>query len=112
MSAKQIDIECPCCRARLAVDVLTRQVVRAAPPEKQDDAGRTVVDPQEFDRALERVQRRAERGEQVFDGALEREQRRDRDLDELFRRASDKARRAKDVAEPDSGESDPGPASG
>src|SRR5262245_4467943 len=33
MSAKQIDVTCPCCSTRLTVDVLTRQILRRTTPE-------------------------------------------------------------------------------
>lgn len=88
--AKSIDVECPCCRSRLHIDVLTRSVLRAASPAQVDEMGKPVVSPKDWDRALGRVKERHAEGERSFDGALERERRRAEDLDELFRRAAAK----------------------
>ena len=89
--AKSIDVECPCCRSRLHIDVLTRSVLRAASPAQVDEMGKPVVAPRDWDRALGKVKERRAEGERSFDGALERERRRAEDLEDLFRRAAAKA---------------------
>lgn len=106
---KQIDVECPCCKARLAVDVATRRVVRAAPPERLDASGKPIVGAADFDRALDRVQRRHEAGAGRFEDALERERRRSHDLDELFRRANEGKDRSREDDDPPSAGRPPTP---
>ena len=82
--------------------MLTRRVVRAAPPEKLDEAGRPAVSAEDFDRALERVRRRHSAGAERFEDALERERRKPRDLDDLLRRADDGGK-SEDQGEPPAG---------
>ena len=89
MQPKQIDVTCPCCQSRLAVDVLTQRVVRAARPEERDAAGRPKVGEADWDQALGKVRERDEGREGKMDSALERERARRRQLDDLF----DQARR-------------------
>ena len=100
MEIKQIDVTCPCCNVRLTVDVLTRTILRHAPPEKLDDTGKPVVDEERWGEANEKVSGRREAALDKFDAALGKERSRERDLDDLFEQAK---RKAKGGADQDQG---------
>jgi len=91
MDAKEIQIDCPCCRSRLAVDVRTARVVRWAREEEVDPSGKPKVRGEDWDTAHGRVQTRLESAEERFEAGLGRERTREQDLDELFRRKRDEA---------------------
>jgi hypothetical protein len=90
MSAKQIEVRCPCCESLLVVDVLTAKVLKHAPPEKLDATGKIILDENRWDSAKTKVSGRGQRGGDAFDNALGREQSRESDLDDLFKKAKDK----------------------
>ncbi len=92
MSAKQIDVSCPCCNTRLTIDVLTRTILRHAPPEQLDETGKAVLDEGRWDEAADRVSGRAGASLDKFDSALGKERSREKDLDDLFDKARRKAR--------------------
>ncbi|MEO0660373.1 MAG: hypothetical protein AAFZ87_02440 [Planctomycetota bacterium] len=92
---KEIEIQCPCCDAKLLVDVRTQTVLRHAQPEQLNEFGKPTRDGGRWDDALERVKERGARAgsdarEDPFDNALRRERDRSKDLDSLFDRARDK----------------------
>lgn len=87
---KEIEIDCPCCEARLWVDVLTGKVLRHALPDELDEFGKPRRDTGRWDAAQGRVSERKARGTDAFDEALSREKGRARDLDDLFDRARKK----------------------
>ena len=91
MDAKQLDVDCPCCKSRLAVDVRTSRVVRWAPPEELDEAGRPVVREERWQEVRDRALGRRAEASDRFDEALRKEQNREAELDELFRKARKKA---------------------
>ena len=93
MSAKQIDVTCPCCSTRLTVDVLTRQVLRQARPES-GAGGPSGGDP--WDSAQERVRERSKSGGDKLETALEQERGKSARFDELFQKARDKHQRKGD----------------
>lgn len=93
METKQIDVTCPCCATRITVDVLTRTVLRHAPPEQVDDTGKVRLDAGRWDAAAERVGGRREAAEDKLEQALARERDKESRFDELFDRANEKARR-------------------
>jgi hypothetical protein len=93
MNQKQIDVECPCCNARLTIDVLTRSILRHAPPEQLDDTGKPVLDEGRWDTANARVSGRKDASRDKFEAALGKEQSREKDLDDLFEKAKRKANR-------------------
>ena len=95
METKQIEVSCPCCSTRLAIDVRTSSVLRATQPQDVDETGKTVIDESRWDEAAGRVSSRVETGKSEFDLALDKERSRERDLDQLFEKAQEKARRAK-----------------
>lgn len=95
MSAKQIEVTCPCCDSRLTVDVLTQAVLRTAKPREIDEFGRSKLDEDRWDKASERVKERAD-GADKFDRALDRERNRSDQLDDLFKKASDRMKQSED----------------
>lgn len=96
METKQIDLDCPCCNARLTVDVLTRTVLRHAPPEQVDETGKPVLDEGRWDQASDKVSGRKQAALDKFDSALGKEQSREQELDDLFEQAKRKAKKTPD----------------
>jgi len=92
METKQIDVECPCCNTRLTVDVLTRTILRHAPPGQVDETGKQVLDEERWDTANEKVTGRRSEAADKFDAALGKERTREQDLDDLFEQAKRKAK--------------------
>lgn len=90
MESKQIEIDCPCCKTRLVVDVRTGQLLRARRPEELDSTGKPVVSERDWDDALGKVQGRSQSRETRLDEALNRERDKSQRLDDLFRQARDK----------------------
>ena len=90
METKQIEIDCPCCKTRLLVDVRTGQLLRTLRPEELDSEGKPVVSERDWDEALGKVRGRTESRESRLDEALNRERDKASRLDELFRQAKDK----------------------
>ena len=89
MTAKQIDVTCPCCSARLTVDVLTSQVLRRSQPEeKGTEAGTDVKD--RWSSAQERVRDRTKTGEDKLASGLEHERTKGKKFDDLFDKAREK----------------------
>lgn len=91
---KEVQVTCPCCEARLEVDVLTARVLRwreagAGGPSGRPSAG-------DFDAMAKRVEGRLGSAQDKFDENLAREKRRGKDLDDLFRRANEKLSRGED----------------
>jgi hypothetical protein len=83
MSAKQIDVTCPCCSARLSVDVLTAKVMRTEKPEGATGSDKWVS-------AQDKVRGRTSEGAEKLENALEEERSKSRRLDDLFKKAKDK----------------------
>jgi len=91
MSAKEIEVQCPCCDTLLIVDVLTQKVLRHADPRQVDETGKLVLDESRWDSASQKVGERHSEGLDRFDEALGKEKARSRDLDDLFEQAKKKA---------------------
>jgi hypothetical protein len=89
MSAKQIDVTCPCCSARLTVDVTTRSVMRTQAVEPA--AGRDV-----WETANETVRGRSKSGAEKLESALDAERGKKDRLDDLFRKAQEKLKSGED----------------
>jgi hypothetical protein len=89
MSAKQIDVTCPCCSARLSIDVTTGSVMRSRLPETS--AGGDV-----WGAAQETVRGRTKSGADKLESALEEERGKKDRLDDLFRKAQEKLKRGED----------------
>ena len=92
METKQIDVTCPCCNVRLTVDVLTRKILKHAPPEQLDETGKPILDEERWGTASEKVSGRRAAALDKFDTAMGKERTRERDLDDLFEEAKRKAR--------------------
>jgi hypothetical protein len=87
MSAKQIDVTCPCCSTRLTVDVLTRQILRKEAPETAQEGG---SGKDRWNSAQERVRDRTKSSEDKLASALENERGKSARFDELFQKAREK----------------------
>ena len=87
MSAKQIDVTCPCCSTRLTVDVLTGQILRRSSSEASE-AGTPGKD--RWVSAQERVRERTTSGEDKLESALDHERGKSARFDELFQKAREK----------------------
>lgn len=98
MDAKEVRITCPCCQARLDVDVRTEKVVRWREERSAEDQS-GASEPKDFDALTRRVEGRTGSVLDKFDDNLEREKRRGKDLDDLFRRANEKVKRDDDEEE-------------
>lgn len=88
---KEIEVDCPCCEAKLLIDVRSARVLRHSTPDRLDEFGKPIRgDTSKWDAAKERIDRARSRGTGAFDEALGREKKRARDLDDLFDRAKKK----------------------
>jgi hypothetical protein len=96
MEIKEVEVDCPCCDVRLAVDVRTGRVLRWSPRAQTSPEGKPVVRPEDWDRVSGRVLGRSRAAEDKFDQGLSRERRRSTDLDDLFRRANEGLRDVED----------------
>ena len=83
MSAKEIDVTCPCCSAKLSVDVLTGHAMRA---ERVDEA----ASKDKWKAASEKVHGRTKSGAEKLESALENERGKSARFDDLFKKATEK----------------------
>jgi len=90
METKQIEVECPCCSARLTIDVLTRVVMRTAPRGEVDETGRPVLDESRWDEATQRIENRSAGAQDKLEAALSAERDKESRLDDLFEKARKK----------------------
>lgn len=95
MSAKEIEVECPCCRTRLTIDLLTQSVLRRAAPAKVDETGKPQLDAERWTTAAERVKERPVQAKDGFDRALDYEKGKETHLDDLFEKAKRKLDRGR-----------------
>jgi hypothetical protein len=89
MSAKQIEVTCPCCSARLLVDVLTARVMRTEQPEAPAGGDKWAS-------AQRKVSGRTQSGAEKLENALEEERGKKARLDDLFKKAQDKLKRGEE----------------
>lgn len=94
MSAKQIDVTCPCCSSRLTVDVLTGHIMRTVRPS-EGGGGEASAD--RWGSAQEKVRERTTSGQDKLESALEHERTKESRFDELFKKAQEKHSRRKDA---------------
>ena len=99
MQKKQIEITCPCCSSKLAVDVLTETVLRASAPAELDETGRPKVDTKRWTGAEERVEDRSAKAEDRLESALSAEKDKETRLDDLFDKARAKVKRRESEGE-------------
>jgi|688.fasta_scaffold1128273_1 hypothetical protein len=83
---KEIEVTCPCCEAKLTIDVLTRQVMRTRLPETGKER-----DP--WAAASDKVRERGAAGTDKLDKALSDETNKHARLDDAFDKAREKWRR-------------------
>lgn len=87
---KEIEIDCPCCDARLLIDVRTQAVLKHTPKGELDESGRPGSGTAAWDRAQAKVAARKGRGTDAFDDALSREKTKAKEFDDLFDKAKNK----------------------
>lgn len=87
MSAKEIEVTCPCCQSRLAIDVLTAKVLR------HEAAGEGGAGGDRWASAQDKVRGRTASGTDKLDRALDSERGKKDRLDDLFRKAQEKLRK-------------------
>lgn len=90
MSAKQIDVTCPCCSSRLTVDVLTRTILRSVTAEEQGPGGGGGPSAGRWDKASERAGDHLRSAQDKLEQALDAERGKESRLDDLFRKANEK----------------------
>ncbi len=90
MESKQIEIDCPCCKSRLLIDVRTGKLLRTLRPEELDERGKPKVGESDWGNALSRVKGREQGSAGRLDDALSREKGKGARLDELFERARER----------------------
>ena len=101
MSRKDLSLSCPCCQARLEVDVRTEKVVRWQRPEELDASGKPKVKASDWDTASQRVSDRMGGAADKLEAALDREKTRGRDLDSLFEQLKERSDDDEDEDEAD-----------
>jgi hypothetical protein len=87
VSAKEIEVTCPCCQSRLSVDVLTAKVLR------HESGGTTAGSGDRWASAQDRVRGRTSSGTEKLDRALDSERGKADRLDDMFRKAQENLRK-------------------
>ena len=91
MSAKDIEVRCPCCATRLLVDVATGKILKTMsapdPAAQQPDAP---PGKDRWESAQKRVRERTTSSTQKLESALEAERTKEARFDELFKKAREK----------------------
>lgn len=83
MSSKDLQVTCPCCSARISIDVANARAVRADGTDATTPADR-------FESARKRVQERTRGAGDKLESALEQERGKSARLDDLFKKAQAK----------------------
>ena len=89
MSGKQIEVTCPCCSAKLVVDVLTARVMRT-------EQSQTPMSGDKWASAQQKVSGRTQSGAEKLESALEEERGKKARLDDLFKKAEEKLKKRED----------------
>ena len=87
MSPKEVEVTCPCCTARLTIDIRTGQVLKRQLPAK-DAGGEAGKDA--WSSAQDRVRERTAEGKRKLESALDYERTKEARFDELFKKATEK----------------------
>ena len=87
MSSREIEVTCPCCSARLVVDVRTSQVLTTVRKEEQEGAAGSR---DRWSAAEDKIRERSQSGLDKLESALEYERKKKDRFDELFKKATDK----------------------
>lgn len=93
MNSRELEVTCPCCSARLVVDVRTAQVMKSVRKETETEAT-APRDP--WAAAQDKVRDRTRSGTEKMDSALDYERGKSQRLDEFFKRATEKHARKPD----------------
>ena len=90
MSSKEVELTCPCCSARLTVDIRTGQVMKrvVAPKEGAEGSAKDA-----WESAQDRVRERSAEGKRKLESALDYERTKEARFDELFKKATEKRAR-------------------
>jgi hypothetical protein len=87
MSSKEVEVTCPCCTARLTVDIRTGQVLKRQVPAKDGERGPAK---DAWESAQDRVRERSAEGKRKLDSALDYERTKEARFDELFKQATER----------------------
>ena len=90
MSSKEVEVTCPCCTARLTIDIRTGQVLKRQLPAKEGAGGATK---DAWESAQDRVRERSAEGKRKLETALDYERTKEARFDELFKKATEKKAR-------------------
>jgi hypothetical protein len=94
MSAKDIEVLCPCCAARLSVDVATGKILKSVPAPEDGPRGADATPSKDrWESAQKRVRDRTQSSTQKLESALEAERTKEARFDDLFKKARDKHER-------------------
>lgn len=89
--SKEVEVTCPCCTARLTIDVRTGQVLKRQAPPKEGAAPKDA-----WESAQDRVRERSSEGKRKLESALDYERTKEARFDELFKKATEKTSRKPD----------------
>jgi hypothetical protein len=89
--SKEVEVTCPCCTARLTIDVRTGQVLKRQEPAKEGAAPKDA-----WESAQDRVRERSSEGKRKLESALDYERTKEARFDELFKQATEKRARKPD----------------
>lgn len=87
MSSREIEVTCPCCSARLQVDIRTAQVMKSV--RKEDSEG-SAASSDKWSAAQGKVEERTRGGLDKLERALEHERGKKDRFDQLFKEATEK----------------------
>jgi hypothetical protein len=91
--SKEVEVTCPCCTARLTIDVRTGTVLKRQLPVKEGAEG----PPKDaWESAQDRVRERSAEGKRKLESALDYERTKEARFDELFKKATEKRARKPD----------------
>ena len=93
MTAKDLDVRCPCCDTTITIDALTGRILRTVEPGQRDETGQALLDEGRWDQVSERVAERPASAEDKLEAGLREEANRESSLDDLFEKAKDKVKR-------------------
>ena len=93
MESKQIEIACPCCSARILLDVRTGTILRSRKSGELDETGKPKVGETDWSQAQATVSKRSSEAPGKLDAALQREREKTSRLDDLFREANEKLKK-------------------
>ena len=98
--ARDITISCPCCSARIMIDLQSRRAWPAESRKRQKDKKDEKDEKDAFDDALKSVHDSKSSSEDLFRKALDDETHRGDKLDDAFRKAKEEADQSPDEKPP------------